>query len=278
MLVCGNKSILVKNPIVMGILNISEESFFDGGKYISCNAAIDRAFKMVSEGAKIIDIGAESTKPYAKIISADEELNLLNKIVPILVKEFNNTHIIISIDTYKDNVMKHMLDIGVDMINNIHGFTSEYSQNLIAEYACGACIMHMQNNPRNMQDNPQYINVTKEILSFLNKQASTLQEKGVCSNSIILDPGFGFGKTLQHNIEMMQSFEQFCNTNTGYHSLIGVSRKSFLGDITNRDLSERMPASIACAMIAMQKGVNIIRVHDVKQTMDAVSIYNAIYL
>jgi len=273
-LICNDKILSLSNPVIMGILNIGSESFFDGGLYNNVTLAMDRAKQMVEDGALIIDIGAESTKPNASKLSLDTELEILQNIVPSLVKEFENTNIVISIDTYKYQTMQKMLDIGVDMINDIYGFRHENSQKIVSQYNCAVCTMHMQNEPYNMQVNPQYENPIQEIKKFLYNSAKSLISNGVDSNRVVIDPGFGFGKNLEHNIEILKNFNEF-NT-LGYATLSGLSRKSFLGLITNNTIENRLIDSVTGALISVQKGANIVRVHDVKSTNDALKIYNRI--
>ncbi len=269
-LICNTKELQLDEPIIMGILNIGDESFFDGGLYTDAKTAVDRALEMVKQGAKIIDIGAESTKPKAKKLNIEIELERLNNVVPILIKEFSNSEIIISVDTYKHEVMQNMLDIGVDLINDVYGFTQEKTQIMLSKYNCGVCIMHMQNNPSTMQDNPIYNDVITEVSEFLFRQAEQIKSKGVNKDRIILDPGFGFGKTLEHNIQLLKHFYEF--KKLGYPCLAGLSRKSFLGQITGKTLEQRLAASLAGAVISVQNGANILRVHDVAETMDMMTI------
>ncbi|MFM2344767.1 MAG: hypothetical protein RLZZ210_1379 [Pseudomonadota bacterium] len=269
-LICGSKELCLNESAIMGILNIGDESFFDGGLYIDTSKAINRALEMVEYGAKIIDIGAESTKPQAKKLDLDTELKRLNNIVPTLIKEFENTQIIISIDTYKHDVMQSMLDIGVDLINDVCGFADMNTQKMLANYSCGMCIMHMQNTPQNMQDKPEYEDVLTDVSNFLLERANQIQNYGIDKNRIILDPGFGFGKTLEHNIKILKHFREF--ENLGYICLAGLSRKSFLGQITGKDVENRLASSLAGGMIALQNGANILRVHDVAETMDMIKM------
>ncbi len=270
----NHKIIHLDKPIAMGILNVTSDSFFDGASYIKPSIAIDRAIELAQQGAKIIDIGAESTRPYAQYLSLQDELMLLNSIVPDIIRIFANTQIVVSIDTYKPEVMQAMLDMGVDMINDVNGFKDKASQDIVAAFNCGVCIMHMQNQPHNMQNQPYYNNVVQEVHNFLLQQANLLVSIGMEACRIMLDPGFGFGKTFNHNMLLLKQLNVF--SNSSYACLAGLSRKSFLGVATQQEHAKnRLPASLGAAMLALQNGAHVLRVHDVAETMDIIHLFNA---
>jgi dihydropteroate synthase len=270
----NNKVINLDKPIAMGILNITTDSFFDGGNYIQPSIAIAKAIQMAEQGAQIIDVGAESTRPYANVLSLEDELAILTKIIPDIVHTFSNTNIIVSIDTYKPEVMQAMLNIGADMINDVSGFKNIASQKIVAAFNCAVCIMHMQNTPQNMQNQPYYTNIMQDIIYFLLQQAQALIALGIDACRIVLDPGFGFGKTFEHNMLLLKKFNMF--SHLGYTCLAGLSRKSFLGTAAQQEQAKnRLSASLGAAMIALQQGAHILRVHDVAETMDIIRLFNS---
>jgi len=250
------------NTIVMGVLNVTPDSFSDGGEFVNVEKAVSHALQMVSDGADIIDIGGESSKPRSVAISIEEEIE---RVLPVVVDLVKKSNVIISVDTYKPEVAKKCLEVGVNIINDITGLKNPEMRNVIAEYDATAVIMHMQKVPKNMQENPQYENVVEEIISFFKERIKLAKEDGI--TKIILDPGIGFGKTLEHNLEIIKNLEKF--TKLGCPVLIGVSRKSFIGEITNCTVNERLSGTIAVNSIAINSGVKIIRVHDVKQCKKA---------
>ena len=257
----------LKRPLVMGILNITPDSFSDGGKYLDVNEALKHANEMIEEGVDIIDIGGESTRPGSDPVSADEELK---RIVPIIEAIKKISDIAISIDTYKPEVMKEVIDMDVAMINDIYALQKPNAIDLIKKSNVGVCLMHMQGTPKTMQLNPTYKNVVSEVRSFLEERANLIANEGIGKTRIILDPGFGFGKTFEHNIDLLKNIESFKSLNLPI--LVGLSRKSFIRKILNGDHDDHLSGSISAAIFSVLKGAKILRVHDVKETQSAFKI------
>jgi dihydropteroate synthase len=259
----------LKRPLLMGILNITPDSFSDGGKYLTLNEALKRAHEMIEEGVDIIDIGGESTRPGSEPVSADEELKRITPIIEALKKD---SDIGISIDTYKPQVMKEAISMDVAMINDIYALRQPGAIDVIKHSKVGVCLMHMQGTPQTMQINPQYANVVSEVKSFLEGRANDLVSEGIDKSRIILDPGFGFGKTFDHNIELLQNLESFKSLKLPL--LVGLSRKSFIRKILNGEHDDHLSGSIAAAILSVIKGAKILRVHDIKETKSALNIIN----
>ena len=269
---CGRYALELSRPYVMGILNMTPDSFSDGGQYLDPQLAIDRAHQMIAEGADIIDIGGESTRPNApKVCTCDE----LRRILPA-IEALIDCGVPLSIDTQKPYVMREVLSLGVDIINDINGFNSPVAIDAVADSNAGLCIMHMQGTPQNMQADPHYADVVAEVAQFLGKQVQRLITAGVARERLCLDPGFGFGKTLAHNQTLMRHLPQL----TGKHTLpllVGVSRKRMIGTITGREsAADRVSGSVAAALWALQHGAHIVRVHDVGQTRAALQVLQAV--
>lgn len=257
--------------LVMGVLNITPDSFSDGGKYLNLESAIARAEQMIEDGVDIIDIGGESSRPGSAPLPLDEELS---RVMPVIYA-LRDCGKPLSIDTYKPEVMREALIAGVDMINDIQGFRSPASIAAVQNAEAALCVMHMQNTPEDMQVSPEYMDVNQDVKTFLRDRLNALTDAGIEANRICLDPGFGFGKTLEHNIAMFKHLPQF-QQELGLPVLVGVSRKSMIGGLTGRAAPERMAGSIAAALLAKQMGANIIRVHDVAETVDAYKIWDAL--
>ncbi|TDR28815.1 dihydropteroate synthase [Hydromonas duriensis] len=268
---CGRYHLDVSRPQVMGILNITPDSFSDGGRFIEPQAALDRAYEMIEAGADIIDIGGESTRPNAQTLSVCEELCRLMPIVQALIDCGKP----ISIDTYKPYVMRMMLSEGVDIINDVRGFNSPVAIDAVADSNCGLCIMHMQGTPQTMQDNPTYDDVTRDVACFLKQQLTRLLDAGIAPARLCVDPGIGFGKTLAHNITLLQTLEHI-QTCTQATVLVGLSRKRMIGDLTGKATDERVSGSVAAALYAVTQGAQVVRVHDVAQTVDALNVWRAL--
>jgi len=253
----------------MGILNITPDSFSDGGKYLSASRAIDRAFAMVDNGADIIDIGGESTRPGSDFISKDEELQ---RIVPV-IQEIRNqdSEILISIDTYKSDVAEIAIDLGANIVNDISGLT--FDQNM-STFLSGrdipVIIMHINGKPKTMQNNPIYDDLINDINSFFKKQIIFAQSNGIVRDNIILDPGIGFGKTFNHNLTIINNLKDLCSL--GHPIMVGTSRKAFIGDILDAAHSERVEGTIASVVVSVINGANIVRVHDVKEIKKAIMV------
>ena len=267
MLQLNKNSFDLKRPLVMGILNITPDSFSDGGMYLDFNTALKRAEKMIEEGVDIIDIGGESTRPGSDAVSVVEELK---RITPIIEAIKKISDIAISIDTYKPEVMREVIDMDVAMINDIFALQKPNAIDMIKKSNVGVCLMHMQGTPKTMQLNPSYKNVVNEVKSFLEERANLLANEGIDKSRVILDPGFGFGKTFEHNIELLQNIESFQSLN--FPILVGLSRKSFIRKILNGDHDDHLSGSISAAVLSAVKGAKILRVHDVKETQSALKI------
>ncbi|AXS83230.1 MULTISPECIES: dihydropteroate synthase [Marinobacter] len=256
---------------VMGILNVTPDSFSDGGKFNRPGVALQRARQMVADGATFIDIGGESTRPGATPVSVQEELDRVCPVVEAVARELDA---VVSVDTSAPEVMAETAKLGAGLINDVRALQREGAPEVVARAAIPVCIMHIQGEPDTMQDCPEYRNVRREVSSFLSERMRVAEMAGVRPENILLDPGFGFGKSLEHNLQLLASLEQMHIL--GHPLLIGVSRKSMLGHITGRDVNERLPASLAAATISAMKGASIIRVHDVRETVDAVRVVTAV--
>ena len=269
MLKLNNHAFDLKRPLLMGILNITPDSFSDGGKYLTLNEALKRAHEMIEEGVDIIDIGGESTRPGSEPVSLDEELK---RIIPIIEALKKDSDIAISVDTYKPQVMKEAIDRDVAMINDVYALRQPGAIDIIKHSKVGICLMHMQGTPQTMQINPHYTNVVSEVKSFLEARANDLVSEGVEKSRMILDPGFGFGKTFEHNIALLQHLESFKSLKLPV--LVGLSRKSFIRKILNGEHDDHLSGSIAAAIFSVIKGAKILRVHDIKETKSALNIIN----
>ncbi|PHQ27485.1 dihydropteroate synthase [Marinobacter guineae] len=256
---------------VMGILNVTPDSFSDGGKFNRPDVALQRARQMVADGAAFIDVGGESTRPGATPVSVQEELDRVCPVVEAIARELDA---VVSVDTSAPEVMAETARLGAGLINDVRALQREGAPEVVARVGIPVCIMHIQGEPDTMQDHPDYRNVRREVSSFLSERMRVAEMAGVRPENILLDPGFGFGKSLEHNLQLLASLEQMHIL--GHPLLIGVSRKSMLGHITGRDVNERLPASLAAATISAMKGASIIRVHDVRETVDAVRVVAAV--
>ena len=259
------------SPIIMGILNVTPDSFSDGGAYPSTKSAVDSALIMIEQGAKIIDIGGESTKPGSERVPPIEQKRRIIDVISQLKKVIPN-NILISVDTTSSEVAQAAIDLGVEMINDVSGGTDdEKMMPLIAQNNLYYCIMHMQGSPKTMQDNPTYQNVIEEIKSFLMTQAIKLTELGLEKNKIILDPGIGFGKTTNHNLEILNNLEIF--SSLGFNTLLGASRKRLFSEISKENNPEdRISGTCATSALGVVAGINIFRVHDVWQNKQAIDV------
>ena len=264
-------------PLIMGILNVTPDSFSDGGMYPNTRDAVARGLEMVAEGADIIDVGGESTRPGSQRVDAHEQKRRVLDVIAALRSEIPK-HIVISVDTTLSEVAEAALDAGAGFVNDVTGGTDDKNLiALVAERGVPYCIMHMQGRPEDMQDNPSYTDVNKEVRSFLLEQAKVAQEAGVAANRIILDPGIGFGKLTEHNLELLNGLKTL--TDTGYPVLLGTSRKRFMGEICNtEDPAQRVPATCATTALGVLAGVKIFRVHDVWQNRQAADVSYAVLM
>lgn len=272
MLHCGQFTIDLTSPKVMGILNVTPDSFSDGGNFSQIDLALEHAFKLIEEGADLLDIGGESTRPNAAPVSLQEELDRVIPIIETLVSQRIN--IPISIDTYKPEVMRAGITAGASMVNDVNALQQAGALDVIASKNVGVCLMHMQGTPQTMQINPHYVDVVNEVSDFLLTRIQACTQAGIAKNRLLIDPGFGFGKTRAHNITLIQEFNTL--TQLGYPMLVGLSRKSVLGQLTGSDVESRLYASIAAAVISAMKGAKIMRVHDVKATVEALKVVAAV--
>ena len=257
----------LSRPKVMGILNITPDSFSDGGRFIGKEAAIRQAKAMLHAGAAILDIGGESTRPGAEEVSVQQELD---RVLPVIEAIRSELDCVISIDTCKTQVMKEAVAAGADIINDIRALLDTGAVDFAASAQVPVCLMHMQGQPRTMQHAPLYQDVAKEVCDFLIQRAEVCLAAGIPKGQIILDPGFGFGKSLQHNYQLLSQLSVLMSHH--YPVLVGMSRKSMIGQLLNLQADERLAGSLACATIAVMKGARIIRVHDVKETVQAVAV------
>ncbi len=260
-------------PLIMGIVNVTPDSFSDGGKYNQAHQAIAHAEQLVKEGAAILDLGGESTRPGAQAVDAVAEWARLQPVLEEVVK----WNIPISIDTMKTEVMQKAVGLGADILNDVNGFRAEGAEDLAAQSGCGLVVMHMQGEPRTMQHTPRYIDVVSEVHQFLQQRLAVLASKGVAAQRILVDPGFGFGKTLDHNIALMRATPLFAEQGAGV--LVGVSRKRMIGEICNQpDAMQRVSGSVAAALYAAGQGAAVLRVHDVRATVDGLAVARAFAL
>jgi len=261
-----------KRPIVMGILNATPDSFSDGGQFRTPTDAIAHAERMIANGVDLIDIGGESTRPGAEPVSLQEELD---RVLPV-IEALKDCGVALSIDTYKAETMRQALKAGVDCVNDIWALRQDGAMDAVIESKdCGIILMHMQRDPLTMQLNPEYQDVITQVMEFLNERAGLLRTQGINANRIAIDPGFGFGKSLEHNLSMLTNFGEF--SKLGYSVLAGISRKSMLGKITGKESHERVASSVAAAIMAADRGARIVRVHDVPETVDALKLWEAIH-
>ena len=266
---CGGFSLSLARPLVMGIVNVTPDSFSDGGRFFKSGDAIAIAMKLVEEGADIIDIGGESSRPGAAAVTAEEELA---RLLPVL-RAMRDVAVPLSVDTVKPQVMRAVLDEGAAMINDITALSAAGALEAVAGSDCAVCLMHMQGEPRTMQASPRYDDVVGEVRSYLGGRVRAAEGAGIVRDRIVIDPGFGFGKTVQHNFELLRRLGEFCDL--GLPVLAGWSRKSSLGKVTGRTADNRLAASLAAATLALERGAQLLRVHDVAATRDAVTVFCA---
>lgn len=257
-------------PLVMGILNVTPDSFSDGGRFHSLELALSYAEQMISEGVDIIDIGGESSRPGAQSLPLEEELR---RILPV-VYALRDCGKPLSVDTCKSEVMREALAAGADMINDINGFRAAGAMDAVQDGECALCIMHMPGTPSTMQINPEYRDVLAEVSAFLKERVSRLEEAGVKRDRICIDPGFGFGKALEHNLALLRNIDRLVEE-LDLPVLAGMSRKSMIGALTGKPVEQRMAGSIAAMLAAVARGASIVRVHDVAETVDALKVWEA---
>ncbi len=260
-----------KRVLVMGILNVTPDSFYDGGMYFGVGSAVGRGIRLWEEGADIVDVGGESTRPGSEPVPEDEELR---RVLPV-VEELVRLGVRVSVDTRKPKVAESALGEGAQFVNDVSGFRDPQMREVVAREGCEVCVMHMRGEPKTMQENPVYGDVVEEVKDFLLGQAVLLEEAGVRRERIWLDPGIGFGKSVEHNLELLRCLDRLVGL--GYGVMVGVSRKSFIGRIAGIDSpAERLPGSLAGVLFAVQKGARMVRVHDVKETVQALRMWEAL--
>jgi dihydropteroate synthase len=269
---CADKTLDLARPVVMGVLNVTPDSFSDGGRFLAVDAAVAHGLRLVEEGAAIIDVGGESTRPGAAPVAADEEIR---RVLPVVERIHQAApQVIISVDTSKPEVIREVAAAGAGLLNDVRAFQEPGALEAAAAAGCGLCLMHMQGDPRTMQRAPSYVDVVKEVKAFLADRAQACRAAGVSPERIVIDPGFGFGKTLEHNLELLRHLRELVSGE--WPVLVGLSRKSIVGTLTGRPAGERVHGSVALAVIAALKGARIIRAHDVAATVDALKVVAAV--
>lgn len=269
---CGRFRLDLSRPLIMGILNVTPDSFSDGGRYLVLDQSLRQAERLLAEGAAILDIGGESTRPNAPFVSIDEELD---RVMPVL-ERLQELGVPLSLDTRRTRVMQEGLRIGVDLINDVAALEDDGALEVVSASAAAVCLMHKQGNPENMQASPEYGNVVDEVGQYLNQRVAACLTAGIARERLLIDPGFGFGKTLAHNLALLRALPDLARR-TGVPVLAGLSRKSMLGQITGENVAaERLGASVAAAMEAARRGAVVIRVHDVKATRQALQVLEAV--
>jgi dihydropteroate synthase len=260
------------NPMIMGVLNITPDSFSDGAQHLNQDDAVIRAQQMIKQGADVIDIGGESTRPGAQPVSTTDEIN---RVIPVIESLYQTTDIPISIDTSKPEVMELAVKAGASMINDVCALSADGALEMVSSLNVDVCLMHMQGNPRIMQIKPSYVDVVDDSKSFFNDRIEVCVNAGISEDKIVLDPGFGFGKTLNQNLEMLKRLSEFKSFNLPV--LVGISRKSMIGTLLdNRNVDGRVSGSVTAAIMAIRNGANVVRVHDVLETKDALTIWQSV--
>jgi len=270
-LICPTSALDLSTPQVMGILNVTPDSFSDGGKFAGFENALEQVQRMISDGATIIDIGGESTRPGAADVSEADELARVIPVLKAIKKRFN---IVVSIDTSKAAVMSAAIAAGADIINDVRALQNDGCLTAVANSNIPVCLMHMQGLPRTMQKSPSYDDVITDIIEFFQQRIDACVSAGIARERIIIDPGFGFGKTLEQNFHLLANLSKFSQLDLPI--LAGLSRKSMIGNLLSRDVEQRLAGSLSTAMLAAQQGAHIIRVHDVQETVDVLKVLKAV--
>jgi dihydropteroate synthase len=267
---CGRFELALSRPLVMGVVNITPDSFSDGGRFLDPRQAVAHAHRLIEEGADILDLGGESTRPGAQPVSVEEELG---RVLPV-IRALRDAPVPIAVDTLKPEVMRAAIAEGASIVNDINALRSAGALEAVAASQAGVCLMHMKGEPRTMQAAPHYDDVVGEVQAFLRDRVQAAMAAGIECARIAIDPGFGFGKTVEHNLELLRRLSELAEL--GVPVLVGLSRKSTLGAITGRPAVDRLAASLAAALLAVQRGARIVRVHDVAATHDALAVLAAI--
>jgi dihydropteroate synthase len=267
---CGRYTLRLRRPLIMGVVNVTPDSFYDGGRFVYSERAVAHGRLLAEQGADILDIGGESTRPGAAPVPLAQELE---RVLPVL-EGLRGLDVPLSVDTYKPAVMRAALDAGASMVNDINALQAEGALEAMRASDCAICLMHKQGDPQTMQDNVHYDDVVREVRDFLAGRVEACEAAGIERDRIVLDPGFGFGKRSAHNLELLRRLRALVAL--GYPVLVGLSRKSTLGKITNRPVAQRTIASITAALLAVQRGAALVRVHDVAETRDALQILGVV--
>jgi dihydropteroate synthase len=267
---CGKFTLALTRPLIMGVVNITPDSFSDGGQFSTVDAAVAHARQLIDEGADIIDIGGESTRPGSDGVALEDERR---RVLPVL-EHLAGGAVPVSVDTHKPELMREAIAAGAAMINDINALLAPGAVEAVAASDVAVCLMHKKGTPADMQIDPRYDDVVAEVLAFLGDRVRAVRAAGITAERIVVDPGFGFGKTLAHNLELLRNLDRF--SACGALVLAGISRKLMLGRIAGRGVGERLHASVAAALIAAQKGAQILRVHDVAATRDALAVWQAV--
>jgi len=267
---CGKYRLDLDRPLIMGVVNVTPDSFSDGGHYLSLDAAVAHALRLIDEGADLLDIGGESTRPGAAPVSLEEERS---RVLPVL-EALLTSNMPLSVDTQKPQLMREAAVAGAAMINDVNGFEAADALQAVSGSDCAVCIMHKQGQPQTMQQAPQYRDVVAEVDAYLRARIAVAESAGIARSRLVIDPGFGFGKTLEHNLALLRELDRVAAA--GVPVLAGLSRKSMIGALTGREVGDRVFGSVAAALIAAQRGAAILRVHDVAATRDALAVWKAV--
>ena len=263
----GRFSLALERPLIMGVVNVTPDSFSDSGRFLGTQQAVEHARVLIEEGADILDIGGESSRPGAEPVGLDEELR---RVMPVLEK-LGGLPVPVSVDTCKPEVMRRAIAAGAAMVNDINALRGPGALEAVAESQAAVCLMHMQGEPRTMQQDPHYADVVSEVTEYLAQRVEAAQQAGIARERIVIDPGFGFGKTAEHNLILLRNLRKLSDLPI----VAGLSRKSTLGKLTGRPVEERLAGSLAMALLALQAGARILRVHDVRETRDVISVWQA---
>jgi len=266
----GRFSLALERPLIMGVLNVTPDSFSDSGRFLGTQQAVEHARILIEEGADILDIGGQSSRPGAESVGLDEELR---RVMPVLEK-LGGLPVPVSVDTCKPEVMRRAIAAGAAMVNDINALREPGALEAVAESQAAVCLMHMQGEPRTMQQDPHYADVVSEVTEYLAQRVEAAQQAGIARERIVIDPGFGFGKKTRHNLELLRGLPRIAGL--GQPVLVGLSRKSLLGKITGKPVADRVSASVAAALLAAERGAALVRVHDVAATRDALLVLDAI--
>jgi len=266
----GRFSLTLERPLIMGVVNVTPDSFSDGGRFLNTQQALEHARALIEEGADILDVGGESSRPGAEPVGLDEELR---RVMPVL-EQLAPGPVPVSVDTCKPEVMRHAIAAGAAMVNDINALREPGALEALAQSQAAVCLMHMQGEPRSMQRDPKYEDVVAEVTTFLAQRVDAAQQAGIARERIVIDPGFGFGKNTAHNLGLLRGLHKIAGL--GQPVLVGLSRKSLFGKITGKPVADRVSASVAAALLAVERGAALVRVHDVAATRDALLVLNAI--